>query len=109
MNLAAEFSKDLWRKFRKMSHLLAMSSATLSYEQVQICESERLLCGLLREPSKYEDLFELYAGGLILKLAYDITVDSNADILVNRALEIAHAVERVASPDAYLVDTFPFS
>lgn len=84
-----------------------MPSAAASYEPVQIQESERLLYGLLKEPSKYEELFELYAGGLIMKLAYDITVDSSSDAYIKRALEVVHTVERVASPGAYLVDTFP--
>jgi hypothetical protein len=74
---------------------------------VQLNESQRLLYSLLKELGKYEELFELYAGGLIMKLAYDIEVDSSDGSYVKRALEAVHTVERVASPGAYLVDTFP--
>ena len=88
-------------------HVLTMPSAAVSYEPVQLYESERLLYGFLNEPSKYEELFELYAGGLVMKLAYDKTVDSSNDPHIIRALQVVHTVERVASPGAYLVDTFP--
>jgi cytochrome P450 len=88
-------------------HVLTMPSAAASYEPVQIYESERLLNGLLNDPSKYEELFELYAGGLIMKLAYDKNVESTKDPHVRRALQVVHTVERVASPGAYLVDSFP--
>jgi cytochrome P450 len=88
-------------------HILTMPSAAASYEPVQLHESARLLYGLLKEPSKYEELFELYAGGLIMELAYGITVDSSNDPYIKRALQVVHTVERVASPGAYLVDTFP--
>ncbi|KAH6718400.1 cytochrome P450 [Leptodontidium sp. MPI-SDFR-AT-0119] len=98
---------DLFRRLRKLMHVLTMQSVAASYEPVQMHESERLLYGFLNDPSKYEELFELYAGGLIMKIAYDKSVESTKDPDVRRALQVVHTVERVASPGAYLVDSFP--
>ncbi|KAL2062551.1 hypothetical protein VTL71DRAFT_6817 [Oculimacula yallundae] len=84
-----------------------MPSAAVSYEPNQTFESEKLLYGLLKEPSKYEEKFERFAGGLIMKLAYDLATDLRTDAYIKRALQVVHTVERVASPGTYLVDTFP--
>jgi cytochrome P450 len=89
-------------------HILTMPVAATSYEPVQIYESERLLYDLLREPARYEELFERYAGAVIMRLAYAKTIESDNDPHIRRALEVVHTVERVASPGSYLVDTFPF-
>ena len=88
-------------------HNLTMPGVAASYEPVQIYESERLLYDLTRTPSKYEDLFERYAGAVIMRLAYDKTIETGDEPYVKRALKIVHTVERVASPGTYLVDTLP--
>ena len=88
-------------------HNLTMPAAAASYEPVQIYESERLLYDLIKAPSKYEDIFERYAGAVIMRLAYDKTIESRDEPYVKRALRIVHTVERVASPGSYLVDTLP--
>ncbi len=82
-----------------------MPSAATSYEPTQIHESERLLYDLIRQPERYEALFERYAGALIMLLGYGKTVDSG-DKSYQAALQVVHTVERVASPGSYLVDTF---
>jgi cytochrome P450 len=88
-------------------HNLTMPAVAALYEPIQIYESERLLNDLIRTPSKYEDLFERYAGAVILRLAYDKTIELGDEPFVKRALRVVHTVERVASPVAYLVDTLP--
>ena len=88
-------------------HNLTMPAAAASYEPVQIYESERLLYDLIKAPSKYEDIFERYAGAVIMRLAYDKTIETRDEPYVKRALKVVHTVERVASPGSYLVDTLP--
>lgn len=98
---------DLWRRGRKVMHTMTMAAAATSYQTTQIWESDRLLYDLLRTPEKYEDLFERYAGALILRLGYGKNVDSGNESYARDILKVVHHVERVASPGAYLVDTFP--
>ncbi|KEF51210.1 uncharacterized protein A1O9_12713 [Exophiala aquamarina CBS 119918] len=98
---------ERWRRGRKLMHVLTMPAAATKYQHLQVFESERLIFDLLRDPSRYEELFERYAGAVIMRLGYAKTVESNDEPLVRRALEVVHTVERVASPGSYLVDSFP--
>ncbi|KAK5168133.1 uncharacterized protein LTR77_006701 [Saxophila tyrrhenica] len=98
---------ERWRRGRKLMHAMTMPSAATSYQPLQTSESEHLLVDLLRQPDQYEFLLERYAGAVIMRLAYDKSYEGNEDD-VRKALQVVHTVERVASPGAYLVDTFPF-
>lgn len=51
-------------------HNLTMPAAATSFEPVQVHASLRLLYALIREPARYEELFERYAGAVITRLAY---------------------------------------
>lgn len=88
-------------------HTLTMPAAATSYQPVQIYESERLIDALIKNPDNYEQLFERYAGAVIMRLAFGRTIDGEDDPYIQRALNVVHTIERVASPGAYLVDTFP--
>ena len=98
---------DLWRRGRKLMHTFTMPVAATSYQPVQIYESERLLRDLIKTPKRYEDLFERYAGAVIMRLAYGKGIETGDEPDIKKALQVVHTVERVASPGAYLVDTFP--
>jgi cytochrome P450 len=96
-----------WRNGRKLMHTLTNVSVATSYEPLQEEESIRAVRDLLREPAKYETWLERYSAGLILRLAYSKRVVTGKEPFVRRILAVVHNVERVASPGAYLVDTFP--
>lgn len=49
-----------------------------------------------------------YSSGLIFRLGFGKVMKDNNDPLLKRLFVELHHVERVASPGAYLVDTFPF-
>lgn len=49
----------------------------LLLQPVQIYESERLLYDLIKAPSRYEGLFERYAGAVIMRLAYGKTIETD--------------------------------
>lgn len=98
---------DTWRSVRKLMHNLTNISAATSYEPLQEHESLRAIQDLVREPAKYETWFERYAAGLIMRLAYSKPVHTGEEPYVRQILHVVHTVERVASPGAYLVDTFP--
>ena len=98
---------DIWRNVRKLWHSIANVNVATTYEPLQEEESLRAVRDLLREPDKYETWFERYSAGLILRLAYSKPVVTGKESFVRRILAVVHTVERVASPGAYLVDTFP--
>jgi len=87
-------------------HAMTMPSAATSYQPLQTYESEHLLVDLLRQPDQYEYLLECYAGAVIMRLAYDKSYEGNESD-VQKALQVVHTVERVASPGAYWSIPFP--
>ncbi|EXJ66441.1 uncharacterized protein A1O5_10593 [Cladophialophora psammophila CBS 110553] len=86
---------------------MTMHAAATSYQPTQVWESERMLYDLLRAPEKYELFFERYASALIMRLGYGKEIESGEEPYARDILKVVHTVERVASPGAYLVDTFP--
>lgn len=99
---------DLWRRSRKLMHHLAMPSAAASYEPLQLYESERLLDSLIRDgAAHYEHAFERCASAIVMRLNYGKAIETGEELYLKRILEVVRHVERVASPGAYLVDTFP--
>lgn len=89
-------------------HLVTNTTVANSYHPTQELESTRMLWDLIRATNEYEVWFERYASGLIFRLAFGKTVETGREPLVQQILETVHTVERVASPGAYLVDSFPF-
>lgn len=98
---------ELWRRGRKVMHAMTMQTAATSYQPVQIHESEQLLYDLIKAPERYEQLFERYSGAIIMRIAYGKAIKTGDEPYVQKVLKVVHTVERVASPGAYLVDTFP--
>lgn len=86
-------------------HRLTMTNAANSYQPMQSFESKRMLYDLLRDPSQYELWFERYASGLIFRIGYGKSVSTGQEEHVRKALDIVHNVERIASPNSYLVDS----
>lgn len=98
---------ETFRQNRKLMATLTNVTVAASYQSLQEQESVRVVRDLLREPRKYETWLERYSAGLILRLAYSKPVVTGEESFVRRILAVVHTVERVASPGAYLVDTFP--
>ena len=98
---------ETWREFRKFSHQVTMPSAAVTYEPMQEEEALRVVHDLLKEPSNYEGLFERYAASIIMRLAFGITLFTGQEDAAQQISKVNHELERVASPGAYLVDTFP--
>jgi hypothetical protein len=95
------------RQGRKLMHQVCQPSSAATYEPTQILESTRMLDDLIRQPEKYDKWFMRYSAGLIFRLGFGkVLYEGNP--LLNRIFHVVHTVERVASPGAYLVDTFPW-
>lgn len=98
---------DVWRNTRKLMHALVNTKISESYQPIQEHESLRVLRDLIDQPQKYEVWLERYAAGLIMRLAYSKHVHTGEEDFMKRTYAVVRNVERVASPGAYLVDTFP--
>ncbi|KFZ24257.1 hypothetical protein V502_01249 [Pseudogymnoascus sp. VKM F-4520 (FW-2644)] len=98
---------DRWRRVRKLMHRLTMPASALSYEPAQSLESKRLLFSLLHNPSAYQEIFEQYSGGLVFRIGYGKSIITGREEQLQRIIDVNHNLERIASPGAYLVDTFP--
>jgi cytochrome P450 len=88
-------------------HHLNMPTMAASYEKWQYLESSRLVHDLIEDPSHYERWFEYYSSGLLLRLGYGKLVETGEENYVRRIIQVVRTVERMASPVAYLVDSFP--
>ncbi|KAF2095712.1 cytochrome P450 [Rhizodiscina lignyota] len=98
---------DVWRNGRRLMHLLAMPSAAATYEPTQAMLSTWLLENLIRSPTDYEQWIEQYSSGLMLRLAFGRKITTGKEPEVRRIYKVLENLERIASPGAYLVDTFP--
>ncbi len=98
---------ETWREFRKFAHQMTMPSAAVTYEALQEEEALRVVHDLILVPSTYERIFNRYAASIIMRLAFGITLFTGEEEAAQRILKVDHELERVASPGAYLVDTFP--
>jgi cytochrome P450 len=94
------------RQGRKLMHQLCQPSVAVTYQPVQELESLRMLDDLIRKPEGYEDWFMRYSAGLIFRIGFGKVINLDTPVL-KRIFGVVHTVERVASPGAYLVDTFP--
>ncbi|KAK4545451.1 hypothetical protein LTR36_002801 [Oleoguttula mirabilis] len=98
---------DTFRQSRRLMHRLCKEGAAITYQSTQILESTRLLYDLIRNPEDYEGWLMRYSSGLIFRVGFGKVMKDNDDPLLKRLFAENHQLERVASPGAYLVDTFP--
>ncbi|KAH7014698.1 cytochrome P450 [Macrophomina phaseolina] len=98
---------DRWRRGRKLMHKLTVPSAADSYQTVQDYESRKLLVHLLDKPQEYDKALESYAAGVAFRIGFGRSVETGEEPEVKRIIQVNHNLERVASPGAYLVDSFP--
>lgn len=88
-------------------HQVANSNIAPKYHPTQELESTRLLRDLIREPSNYEHWFERYSAAVVFRLAFGKRIETGDEEIVRKIVAVNHNLERIASPGAYLVDTFP--
>jgi cytochrome P450 len=97
---------ETWRNVRKLMHQVANVKIAASYQPLQAQESLRVVHDLIKAPKQYQTWFERFSAGVILRLAYSKPVETGEEPYVRQIMHTVHTVERVASPGAYLVDTF---
>lgn len=98
---------DVWRTQRSFFHHVMSTKAAAGYASELEIEATRMARDLIRDPSDYENFFERYSGGIILRLAFGVRIESGRDPRCQSSLKAVHDLERVASPAQYLVDLLP--
>ena len=88
-------------------HQVANSNVVSQYHQTQERESTRMLRDLIRKPERYEHWFERYSAAVVFRLAFGKRIETGDEEIVRKIVAVNHNLERIASPGAYLVDTFP--
>lgn len=78
-----------------------MPSAAKGYEPTQEQESIRVLHELLHDSAEYEQWFERYAAGLIMRLAFGQTIVTGQEEPVRRIYKILDNLARLSGPTAY--------
>lgn len=88
-------------------HQVANASVAPQYHSTQELEATRMLADLIRDPARYEHWFQRYSAAVVFRLAFGKRIDTGDEEIVQQIVAVNHNLERIASPGAYLVDTFP--
>lgn len=108
MLLEADDLPDLWRRERKLyANFFHPNTTTNTIQPVQLLETAKLMDSLLQTPTRYEILLNMYSANVIMRLTYAKSFQTGDEAELKRVIHIGHELERVMSPGAYLVDTFP--
>ncbi|KAF9026241.1 cytochrome P450 [Hymenopellis radicata] len=99
---------DEWKEHRKMFHKALSGPVLAAVQHPHILDSARYLLRRIRDkPDRFLDDLRLYAGQMILRIAYGIEVLDNTDPFIVEAEKAMQAVAVAGRPGAFLVDTFP--
>lgn len=98
---------DEFRRVRKLQHHVTQVRAATSYQPLQMKESARLVCDLVKSPDRYKMLFQRYASALILRLTYGTKIETGDEEIIRLVYANQLNFERVAAPGKYLVDLLP--
>jgi cytochrome P450 len=66
-----------------------------------------MLANLINSPLDFPCVFDRYASGVVFRLAFGKKIQDQDDPYLPRILKVVQELERIASPGAYLVDSFP--
>ncbi|KAF7329522.1 hypothetical protein MKEN_00214700 [Mycena kentingensis (nom. inval.)] len=100
---------DAWRQRRKTMHQSFGVTAAKQFRPQITAAAHALVARILDNPVQ-EDImaeFKLFAGGLVLDIAYGIKVSSAEDSYILMAERAMHGLSEAGVPGRFLVDTFP--
>lgn len=84
---------------------LTMPRTATTYETSQSLESKWLVYNRIPDPANVASHLQFYLGRLIFCIGYGKNLKSHNDPFLLRIIQINHNLERIASPESYLVDT----
>nr|AHK06534.1 putative cytochrome P450 [Puccinia horiana] len=98
---------DLWRRQRKLLHLLTQPKAATSYQPIQSQESAQLCLDILNNPSEHWKHSQRYAGSTVLQIAFNRRALDITDPAITKMREVNQKMVQTAVPGRYLIDSIP--
>lgn len=100
---------DFWRRTRRAAHETMTKARVKEYFPFQSRQAIRMVDGMLRNPTNWENDVHLAVTCSILSVLYDIPeLKSTNDDLFKRLDEYCSVLIAAAAPGAHLVDFFPW-
>ena len=113
-DVASAGRRQLWmaygpryRVVRKIAHSLLNISISTSYQPVQDLESKQLMFDLLHDPEHFYEHNRRYSASVITTVTYGKRIATWDDPLPKKIYAVMGNMQKVASPGAWMVDTFP--
>ncbi|KAA1093923.1 hypothetical protein PGT21_002897 [Puccinia graminis f. sp. tritici] len=98
---------DLWRRQRKLLHLLTQPKAAANYQPIQAQESAQLCLDILNHPNDHWKHSQRYAGSTVLQIAFNRRALSIQDPAITKMRECNEKMIETAVPGRYLIDSIP--
>ncbi|KAF8897011.1 cytochrome P450 [Mucidula mucida] len=99
---------DEWKEHRKMFHKYLEGPTLVAAQHPHILSSARYLLRRIRDrPDRFIEDLRLYAGQIILRIAYGIEVLDNTDAFIIQAGKGMRALSVAEHPGAFWVDIWP--
>jgi cytochrome P450 len=99
---------DVWQRCRKFVQAMLSPTVSNSWQPKQAAEAPRLAYDLLKNPERYEYLFERYSAIVSLFQGFNVAVPREEEAShVNTIMSIMHTIERTSAPGSYVVDMIP--
>ncbi|MBW0478080.1 hypothetical protein O181_017795 [Austropuccinia psidii MF-1] len=100
-------SNDLWRRERKLLHLLTQPKAAATYLPIQAQESAQLCLDLLNCPQQHWQHSQRFAGSIVLQIVYNRRALRNSDPAITDLRKCTDLFVQTTSPGKYLVESIP--
>ncbi|KAF8897014.1 cytochrome P450 [Mucidula mucida] len=99
---------EQWKEHRKVFHKSLEGPVLAAVQHPHILDSARYLLRRIRDkPDRFMEDLRLYAGQIILRIAYGIEVLDDTDPFIIQAEKGMHALSIAGRAGAFLVDTWP--
>ncbi|PLW55796.1 hypothetical protein PCANC_01559 [Puccinia coronata f. sp. avenae] len=98
---------DLWRRERKLLHLLTQPRAATKYEPIQSQESAQLCLDILNHPHNHWKHSQRYAGSTVLQITFNRRALSIADPAITKMRACNDKMIQTAVPGRFLINSVP--
>ncbi|KAG2361894.1 hypothetical protein BDR07DRAFT_1376907 [Suillus spraguei] len=99
---------ELYRKFRKTSHVHLQVKTAQTYEPIQVAHAREIILDMLHEPKLHQRHIKRYVASVILHVVYGkTTYTSLDDPYLLRLQKMVKWIQSAMAPGAYLVDRYP--
>ncbi|CAH7688066.1 cytochrome P450 [Phakopsora pachyrhizi] len=98
---------DLWKRERKLLHLLTQPKSAKLYEPIQSQESIQLCLDLIKSPENHWRHAQRYAGSTVLQITYSQRAINSSDRSITEMRNCNDKMIQTAVPGRYWVDSIP--